>query len=219
MTPSPAPSSAKLPGSARCVSCQAYSPSRRLRGRSSPSRLASPRACACRLTCERSSKGRASRVGFRGHEPDRDCRPRRRGPQVQPLHRRCRVTHPRPQPHSTRREKERAKYVAARDQARLDVQLDHGKLATFPIIQKPCAEIRRGLRMTCWPRASAVALGIDGLGVDFAFSGCRPRCADARPRHAGVADVVHGFDASSICSLRTWTQFSQRCARGQAARR
>ena len=106
--------------------------------------------------------------------------------------------HPTVPNHSTRREKEgRAKYVAAGRQARLDVRLDQPRQACCP--DHPEAKPRFVVDFGCG-RNDLVRdlrrLGIDGLGVDFAF----PDADLIRPMHktalhAGVADVVTSFDA------------------------
>ncbi len=97
----------------------------------------------------------------------------------------------------TRREKERAKYVALADKPGSTYgSTNHGKLAV-PIIQKlkPRFLVDFGCGRNDLVR-DLRRLGIDGLGVDFAF----PDADLVRPMHktalhAGVADVVTSFDA------------------------
>jgi len=97
----------------------------------------------------------------------------------------------------TRRERERAKYVTlAAKPGSTYGSTNHGKLAV-PIIQK--FKLRFVVDFGCG-RNDLVRdlrrLGIDGLGVDFAF----PDADLVRPMHntalhAEVADVVTSFDA------------------------
>ena len=97
----------------------------------------------------------------------------------------------------TRREKERAKYVAlAAKSGSTYGSTNHGKLAV-PIIQKfkPTFVVDFGCGRNDFVR-DLRRIGIDGLGVDFAFPDAdlvRPMHSTAL--HAGVADVVTSFDA------------------------
>ena len=107
------------------------------------------------------------------------------------------TTRPSPTTLDTRREKERAKYVAlATKPGSTYGSTNHGKLAV-PIIQKlkPRFVVDFGCGRNDLVR-DLRRLGIDGLGVDFAF----PDADLVRPMHktalhAGVADVVTSFDA------------------------
>lgn len=107
------------------------------------------------------------------------------------------TTPPTPTTLDTRREKERAKYVAlATKPGSTYGSTNHGKLAV-PIIQKfkPRFVVDFGCGRNDLVR-DLRRLGIDGLGVDFAF----PDADLVRPMHktalhAGVADVVTSFDA------------------------
>ena len=107
------------------------------------------------------------------------------------------TTRPSPTTLDTRREKERAKYVAlATKPGSTYGSTNHGKLAV-PIIQKltPRFVVDFGCGRNDLVR-DLRRLGIDGLGVDFAF----PDADLARPMHktalhAGIADVVTSFDA------------------------
>lgn len=107
------------------------------------------------------------------------------------------TTPPTPTTLDTRREKERAKYVAlAAKPGSTYGSTNHGKLAV-PIIQKfkPRFVVDFGCGRNDFVR-DLRRLGIDGLGVDFAF----PDADLVRPMHktalhAGVADVVTSFDA------------------------
>ena len=97
----------------------------------------------------------------------------------------------------TRREKERAKYVAlATKPGSTYGSTNHGKFAV-PIIQKfkPRIVVDFGCGRNDLVR-DLRRLGIDGLGVDFAF----PEADIVAPMHrvpvsAGIADVVTAFDA------------------------
>jgi len=107
------------------------------------------------------------------------------------------TTTPTPTVLDARREQERAKYVAlAAKPGSTYGSTNHGKLAV-PIIQKlkPRFVVDFGCGRNDLVR-DLRRLGIDGLGVDFAF----PDADLARPMHktalhAGVADVVTSFDA------------------------
>ena len=107
------------------------------------------------------------------------------------------TTRPSPTTLDTRREKERAKYVAlATKPGSTYGSTNHGKLAV-PIIHKfkPRFVVDFGCGRNDLVR-DLRRLGIDGLGVDFAF----PDADLIRPMHktalhAGVADVVTSFDA------------------------
>lgn len=107
------------------------------------------------------------------------------------------TTPPTPTTLDTRREKERAKYVVlATKPGSTYGSTNHGKLAV-PIIQKfkPRFVVDFGCGRNDLVR-DLRRLGIDGLGVDFAF----PDADLVRPMHktalhAGLADVVTSFDA------------------------
>ena len=107
------------------------------------------------------------------------------------------TTPPSPTTLDTRREKERAKYVAlATKPGSTYGSTNHGKLAV-PIIQKltPRFVVDFGCGRNDLVR-DLRRLGIDGLGVDLAF----PDADLVRPMHksalhAGVADVVTRCDA------------------------
>jgi len=107
------------------------------------------------------------------------------------------TTRPSPTTLDTRREKERAKYVAlAAKPGSTYGSTNHGKLAV-PIIHKfkPRFVVDFGCGRNDLVR-DLRRLGIDGLGVDFAF----PDADLIRPMHktalhAGVADIVTSFDA------------------------
>ncbi len=107
------------------------------------------------------------------------------------------TTTPTPTVLDARREQERAKYVAlAAKPGSTYGSTNHGKLA-IPIIQKfkPRFVVDFGCGRNDLVR-DLRRLGIDGLGVDFAF----PDADLIRPMHqtalhAGVADVVTSFDA------------------------
>ncbi len=107
------------------------------------------------------------------------------------------TTTPTPTVLDARREQERAKYVAlAAKPGSTYGSTNHGKLA-IPIIQKfkPRFVVDFGCGRNDLVR-DLRRLGIDGLGVDFAF----PDADLVRPMHktalhAGVADVVTSFDA------------------------
>ena len=107
------------------------------------------------------------------------------------------TTTPTPTVLDARREQERAKYVAlAAKPGSTYGSTNHGKLAV-PIIQKfkPRFVVDFGCGRNDLVR-DLRRLGIDGLGVDFAF----PDADLVRPMHsttlhAGVADVVTSFDA------------------------
>ncbi len=107
------------------------------------------------------------------------------------------TTTPTPTVLDARREQERAKYVAlAARPGSTYGSTNHGKLAV-PIIQKltPRFVVDFGCGRNDFVR-DLRRLGIDGLGVDFAF----PDADLVRPMHktalhAGVADVVTSFDA------------------------
>ncbi len=107
------------------------------------------------------------------------------------------TTPPTPTILDARREQERAKYVAlAAKPGSTYGSTNHGKLAV-PIIQKlkPRFVVDFGCGRNDLVR-DLRRLGVDGLGVDFAF----PDADLVRPMHktalhAGVADVVTSFDA------------------------
>ena len=107
------------------------------------------------------------------------------------------TTIPTPTALDERRERERAKYAAlAAKPGSTYGSTNHGKLAV-PIIQKltPRFVVDFGCGRNDLVR-DLRRLGIDGLGVDFAF----PDADLVRPMHktalhAGVADVVTSFDA------------------------
>jgi SAM-dependent methyltransferase len=107
------------------------------------------------------------------------------------------TTPPSPITLDTRREKERAKYVAlAAKPGSTYGSTNHGQLAV-PIIQKlkPRFVVDFGCGRNDLVRELR-RLGIDGLGIDFAF----PEADLVRPMHAtalqaGIADVVTSFDA------------------------
>ena len=107
------------------------------------------------------------------------------------------TTLPTPTTLDARREKERAKYMAlAAKPGSTYGSTNHGKLAV-PIIQKltPRFVVDFGCGRNDLVR-DLRRIGIDGLGVDFAF----PDADLVRPMHktalhAGVADVVTSFDA------------------------
>ncbi|MBS0186561.1 MAG: class I SAM-dependent methyltransferase [Planctomycetes bacterium] len=107
------------------------------------------------------------------------------------------TTTPTPTVLDARREQERAKYVAlAAKPGSTYGSTNHGKLAV-PIIQKfkPRFVVDFGCGRNDLVR-DLRRLGVDGLGVDFAF----PDADLVRPMHktalhAGVADVVTSFDA------------------------
>ena len=107
------------------------------------------------------------------------------------------TTAPTPTVLDARREKERAKYVAlAAKPGSTYGSSNHGKLA-IPIIQKlkPRFVVDFGCGRNDLVRHLR-RLGIDGLGIDFAF----PEADIVAPMHrvpvsAGIADVVTSFDA------------------------
>ena len=107
------------------------------------------------------------------------------------------TTTPTPTVLDARREQERAKYVAlAAKPGSTYGSSNHGR-AAIPLIQesKPRFVVDFGCGRNDLVRELR-RLGIDGLGVDFAF----PEADIVRPMHAtalqaGIADVVTSFDA------------------------